>query len=144
MDNKLDDQLLFMKFSVDTNNQVTDKPKQDNNELKKKLNKHDFDFSEIKTLLNKFLVQNQTSLPGKIDSPNSQYPTTAVPDNNNSPPLEVGQSTKMGVMWTLKHGISSPKFYEILTIAELKSDTALYLKKFYNHIKMCINLVTRL
>ena len=44
-------------------------------------------------------------------------------------------------MWTLKHEISSPKFYEILIKTELKVDTALDLKNFYKHIKMCLNAV---
>ena len=45
-------------------------------------------------------------------------------------------------MWNLKHEISSPRFYEILINIEPKGDTALDLKNFYNHIKMCINVVT--
>ena len=47
-------------------------------------------------------------------------------------------------MWTLKHEIISPKFYELLTKTELKGDTALDPNNFYNHIKMCINVATRL
>ena len=47
-------------------------------------------------------------------------------------------------MWTLKHEISPPKLYEILIKKELKGDTAIYLKNFFNHIKMCLNAVTRL
>ena len=35
------------------------------------------------------------------------------------------QYTKIGVMWTLKHEIISPIFYEILIKTELKGDTAL-------------------
>ena len=63
MDNKLDDQLLVMQASVDANKQVTDEIKQDNYELKKKLEKNDFGFSEIKALLNKVLGQNQSYSP---------------------------------------------------------------------------------
>ena len=55
-----------------------------------------------------------------------------------------GQSTKIGVMWTLNHEISLPRFYELLTNTELKGDTSLDLKNFYNHIKMCLNAVTRI
>ena len=46
-------------------------------------------------------------------------------------------------MWTLKHDIISAKFYELPIKIELKGDTALDLKNFYNHIKMCLNAVTR-
>ena len=58
--------------------------------------------------------------------------------------LEGGHSTKMCGMWTLKHEISSPKFYELLIKKELKGDTAMDLKNFFNHIKMYLNAVTRL
>ena len=44
----------------------------------------------------------------------------------------------------LKHDISSPKFYELLIKIEIKGDTTLDLKKFYDHINMCINVVTRI
>ena len=47
-------------------------------------------------------------------------------------------------MWTLKHEISSQKFYELLINTELKGGTALELKNFYNHINMCLNAMTRL
>ena len=47
-------------------------------------------------------------------------------------------------MWTLKHEISLPRFYELLIKIELKGDTALDLNNFYNHAKMSINAVTRL
>ena len=133
-----------MKYLVDTNNKVTNELKQDNDKLKKKLNRHDSDLDEIKTLLKKVLVPNQNLLPYTMDSPKSQYPTTAVPYNSKAPPLEGGNSTKIGGVWTLKHKISSPKFYELLIKTELKGDTDLYLKNFYNHINMCLNAVTRL
>ena len=47
-------------------------------------------------------------------------------------------------MWTLKNEISSPKFYELLIKTELKGDTDMYLKNFYNQIKMYLNEKTRL
>ena len=47
-------------------------------------------------------------------------------------------------MWNLKHEIISPNFYELLTKIEIKGGTALDLKNFYNHINMCLNVVTRL
>ena len=77
------------------------------------------------------------------DFTKSQYPTTMVPDNKKDPPLKGGHSTKNGCMWNLKHDISSPKFYEILIKTELKGDISLELNNFYNHIKMCLNVLTR-
>ena len=47
-------------------------------------------------------------------SPNPQEHTTAVPDNRSYPPLYGGKYTKNGGMWTLKHEIISPKFYELI------------------------------
>ena len=47
-------------------------------------------------------------------------------------------------MWTFKHEIISPKFYELLIKIELKGDTAMELNKVYNHIKMCPNAATRI
>ena len=65
-----------------------------------------------------------------------------VPANKKATPLEGGNSTKNGGIWNLKHGISSPKFYELFIKIELRGDTALDLKYLYNHIRMCINEVT--
>ena len=62
MDNKLDYRVLFMQALIDTNNEINYDLKQDYNKLKKKLNKHDFKYSEIKELLNKVLVQYQNFL----------------------------------------------------------------------------------
>ena len=47
-------------------------------------------------------------------------------------------------MLTLKHDINSPKLYKVLIKPELKGETDLDLKNFYNHTKMFINTVTRL
>ena len=38
-------------------------------------------------------------------------PETMLPDNNKASPLEGGHYTIFFGMWTLKHGISSPKLY---------------------------------
>ena len=67
-----------------------------------------------------------------------------VPANKKASLLEGGNTMKLGSMLTLKHDISSPEFYELLIKTELKDDTALDLKNFYNHIKICLNAVTRL
>ena len=53
-------------------------------------------------------------------SPDKKYLTkdqdfnTVVTPNKKSLSLEIGHSTKIGVMCTIKHDISSPKFYELL------------------------------
>ena len=91
IDNKLDEHILFMQYLVDTNKKVND-------ELKKKLNKHDSGLYKIKTLHKQVLVQNQIYSPDKMDSPKAQYPTNVVPANKKAPPLEGGNSTKIGGM----------------------------------------------
>ena len=47
-------------------------------------------------------------------------------------------------MWNLKHDIRSQKLYELLIKIEIKGYTDLYLKNFYNHINMCLNVVNKL
>ena len=84
------------------------------------------------------------SSPAQKDTSTPQDPTTTVHTNKRYPPLEGGISENIGGMWTLKHGISSPRFYELLIKTELKGYTALDLKNLYNHIKMSLNAVTRL
>ena len=54
------------------------------------------------------------SSPDWKDTSNPPNPTTMVPTNKRAQPLEGGISDKSGGMWTLKHDISSPKFYELL------------------------------
>ena len=82
--------------------------------------------------------------PYQKDIPTSQDPITVVPGSNRDPSLEGGRFTKIGGIWTLKHDISSQKFYELLINTELKGDTALVLNNFYKHIKMDLNAETRL
>ena len=89
-------------------------------------------------------TNNSKYLPTHNDAFTPTEPTTMFLTNKRDPPLEGGHSTKIGGMWTLKHDISSPKFYELLIKTELKGETDLDLKNFYNHIKMCLNAMTRL
>ena len=84
------------------------------------------------------------SSPAHKDTSTHPDPTTTVQTNKRAPPLEGGISENIGGMWTLKHEISSPRFYDLLIKIELKGDTALDLRNFYNHIKMSLNAVTRL
>ena len=76
--------------------------------------------------------------------PKPQEPTTVVPVNSRTPPLDAGHSTKIGGMCTIKHEIISPTLYELLVNTGLKRDTAMELKNFYNHTQMSINVVPRL
>ena len=73
---------------------------------------------------------NLKSSSTQKDSANPPYLTTEVPSNRRSTPLEIGQSTKMFGMWTLKHETRSPRFDELLIKKYLKGDTTLDLKNF--------------
>ena len=63
-------------------------------------------------------MMDQTNIskysPDQKDKLNPMVPTNVVLDNRRDPPLDGGHSTKIGVMWTLKHDISSPRFYALL------------------------------
>ena len=85
-----------------------------------------------------------SSSPTQKDTSTPPDPTTVVPANRRAPPLEGENSNKIGGMWNLKHEIRSPKLYELLINTELKGYTSLDLKNFYNHVKMFINVITRL
>ena len=84
------------------------------------------------------------SSPSQKDTLTPPKPTTMVQTNKRAPPLEGGISQIIGGMLTLKHEVSSPRFYELLIKTYLKGDTTLDLKNFYNHIKKSLNAVTRL
>ena len=77
-----------------------------------------------------------------MNSRKSQDTDTLVFSKNKDTPSEGRNSMKIGGMWTLKHEISSPKFYELLIKKELKVCTDLELNNFYNKPNMCLNAVT--
>ena len=86
------------------------------NKYYSKLDKQDSKLDNIKEMIKNMMYQNQNSIdpPETMDLPQDQGPTTVVPANQKAPPLEGGNSTKNGYLWTLKHDISSTKFYELL------------------------------
>ena len=65
-----------------------------------------------------------------MDSTKAQDPNTAFPTNKKVPPLEGGHSTQIGGMWTFKHEIISPKFYDLLINTKLKGKNDLDLNNF--------------
>ena len=133
MENKSEDQLILMKEEIENHKQ----------EMK-------FEMKDIKETLKTFteFMMDQINIskpsPAQKDTSTPPYPTTTVQTNKRAPPLEGGISENIGGMWTLKHEIRSPRFYELLTKTEIKGDTALDLKNLYKHIKMYLNAVARL
>ena len=140
MDTKSGDQFLAIEATIESNKQEADKNHNKTTEnikqLTETLNK------VLKGLTDKNNIQK--SSPAQKDTTTPPDPTTTVQTNRKDPPLEGGNSENIGGMWTLKHEISSPRFYELLIKIELKGDTALDLKNLYNHFKMSINAVTKL
>ena len=94
----------------------------------------------------KFLTANTTSVmdrtnnsklsPEQNDLSNPTDPTAVFPANTRASPLDEGKSNKIGGMRTLKHETTLPKVYELLIKTELKGDTDVNFKNFYNHIKI--------
>ena len=97
-----------------------------------KLDKQDSKIDNLTEMIINIVDKNQNlnNLSDNIYSPKYQGPTTVVPNNNKSPTLEGGYSTKYGYMRTLDYEISSPKFYELLINKEHKSDTDVDIKNF--------------
>ena len=84
-----------MKSPINTNKQSTNELKEDCDGIKKKLNKYDFEFYDVKALLNKVIGQNKTSSPENMDSTKHQLPNDTVPDNKKAPILEFGNDKKL-------------------------------------------------
>ena len=139
MDNKSYEQFLIIQSTIDINKQKTD------NFLKTD-QKLTYITENLKVFTTFMMDQtnNQKLSPAQKDTSTPPDPTTMVPDKIRATPLGGGHYTKIGGIWTLKHEISPPKFYEILIKTELKGDTDLDIKNFYNNIKMCFNAMTRL
>ena len=133
MDNKSDDQLLTIQANIYNNSQ-------DSDEKTKKLTA--YTTAMIASMMDE--IKFYKSSPDIKDSPKLHDPTTMVLDKNKAPPLEGGHSTKNGGIWTLKHDIILPKSYELLIKTLIIGKNSLDLKKFYNYIKICLNVVNRL
>ena len=54
--------------------------------------------TKIKTMFKHFMSKKQHYSPGKMDSPNAQDSTDAVPPNKKDPQLEHGHYTQIGGM----------------------------------------------
>ena len=154
MDTKSDEHFLVIKATIKTNKQEADKSHKSNDEKlmiltenQKQTNEEIMLLTENLQVFTEMMIDKKNiskSSPAQKDTSTPPDPTTVVPNNNRAPPLEGVISTKIGGMWTLKHEISSPNFYELLIKIELKGDTVLDIKNVFNHIKICLNAVTRL
>ena len=140
MDTKSDEQFLIIESTIEANNQEADKKQMNTDEKLIQIKEN----LQVLTAFMMYQTNISKSSPTQKDTSTPPDPTTVVPTNRRDPPLEGLRSTKIGGMWTLKHYISSPKFYELLIKTELKGDTYLDIRNFFNRINMCLNAVTRL
>ena len=142
MDNKSDEQFIIMQLNIEANEQDMKSNQQDSDEEMMKLTASlkEMIASTVTTTMDQMTIQK--SSPDQKFSKKSQDPNIVVPANKRAMLLPGEHSTKIGGMWNLKHDIRSTKFYELFVKTELKGNTALYLKNFYNYIKMCLSAVT--
>ena len=141
MENKNEEQFILMKEEIENNKQEY---KYEMKDMKETLTTLMMDQTNKLTIFMKDHTNISKSSPAQKDTTTPPDPTTTVQTNRRAPPLEGGHSENIGGMWNLKHEISSPIFYELLIKIELKGDTALDLKNFYNHVKMSLNALTKL
>ena len=144
MDKNSYELFIIMQETIEANRQYMKASKQEYDE--KMINITE-DFKEIlaSTIISTMdQINIIKSYPSQRDSPKPKDPITAFLAISRDITLVCGHYTKIIGMWTLKNEISSSKFYELLIKTELKGDTTLGLNNFYNHIKMCLNALTRL
>ena len=110
MDTKSDEQFLTIESTIEVNKQEANR-----NQVKTyaKLINITEDLQKLTTLM---MDQANISKSSSAQKDTSATPdtTTTVQTNKRAPPLERGISDKIRGIWTLKHEMRSPKFYEIL------------------------------
>ena len=110
MENNNEDQFILMKEEIENN-------KQDIKAEMKDVKENIKDIKETHKCFATFMM-DQTNIskssPSQKDTSTPPDPITTVQTNRRAPSLEGGMSDKIGGMWTLKHEISSPRFYELL------------------------------
>ena len=118
MDTKSDEQLLVIEFTIEANKKESDKNHKKTDEKLTLLTENQKETNEKITLLLTAMMTDKNNIskssPAQKDTSTPPDPTTVVPTNRRATPLEGVNSTKIGGMWTLKHEISSLKFYELL------------------------------
>ena len=104
MDNKSNEQLLVIQSANEAN--TDEKIENATEDLKSMIT------LTITSMMDQINISK--SSPDHEYSPKCPYPNTLVLANRRAPPLGGKNSTKIGGIWTLKHEISSQKYYELL------------------------------
>ena len=110
MDTKSDDQFLAIEATIEANKQEADKNHKETTENIKQTT--ETPNQVLKEMKNKNNISK--SSPAQKDTSTPPDPTTTFQTNNRAPPLEGDLYKNIGGMWTLKHEISSPRFYKLL------------------------------
>ena len=105
---------LVKNFAIEATIEVN-KQEADRNQVKndEKLTKITEDIQKLTTFMMDQANISKSS-PDQTDTLTPLDPNTTVHTNKRAPPLEGGISDKIRGIWTLKHEISSKKFYELL------------------------------
>ena len=103
MENKNEEHFILMKEEIENNKQ----------ELKTEIKDVKESINKLTTLMMDQINISKSS-PAQKDTLTHLDPTTTVQTNRRAPPLEGDHSENIGGMWTLKHEISLPRFYELL------------------------------
>ena len=99
MDANLEDQILIIKASIDNNNKATGKTYKDT----------DYKLDNIEKQIEKLIDKLENSSPNIMETRNPKDCAAVVHGNRKFTSLEGGNFNTIGIMWTLKHDISSPK-----------------------------------
>ena len=129
MGKRSDEQFLVIQDTIEANRKETVEKKMNTDE---KLTQITEDLKVLTETIKSMMDQTKKSKlsPAQKYTSTPTDPTTVVLANRRAPTLYMGHPNKIGGMWTLKHEIRSPKFYELLIKKEIKGNTDLYLKNF--------------
>ena len=111
MDNKNEEQFILLKQEIENNKQES---KTDLKDLTETIMTLMEDQTNKLTTLMMDQINISISSPAQKDTSTPPDPNTTVQTNKRATPLEGGISKNIGGMWTLKHEINSPRFYELL------------------------------
>ena len=99
MDAKLEDQILIIKASIDNNNKATGT----------KYKETDYKLDKIEKQIEKLIDKLKNAYQNMMETRNPKDCAAVDHGNRKFTSLEGGNFNTIGIMWTLKHDISSPK-----------------------------------
>ena len=98
METNLDDQMIFMQYSIDKRDYEFTNMKSDKNKIDSDFTKINSDINNINTMLTQITNKKYYYLPVKMNPPKAQYHETVVLNNKKAPTLEGGNYMKIDGM----------------------------------------------